>query len=80
MVRKGFLLKTDKVLPMDWVAAANGDHVALNVDATGLDSLPNFEEKHYVRADEAVSVAETAGRQPGIPIGAAARRSYGIRR
>jgi uncharacterized protein YrrD len=71
VVRKGFLLKTDKVLPMDWVAAANGDRVALTLDATGLDSLPNFEEKHYVRADEAVSVAETAGGSPALQSGAA---------
>jgi uncharacterized protein YrrD len=64
VVRKGFLLKTDKVLPIDWVAAANGDRVALTLDATSLDSLPNFEEKHYVRTDETLSVAETTGGSP----------------
>src|SRR5205085_12489883 len=57
VVRKGFLLKTDKVLPIDWVAAANGDQISLTPEATGLDDLPNFEEKHYVRSDDAVAVA-----------------------
>src|SRR6266536_3335386 len=61
VVRKGFLLKTDKVLPIDWVATANGDQISLTPDATGLDSLPNFEEKHYIRADDAVAVAEGEG-------------------
>src|SRR5258705_2271535 len=64
VVRKGFLLKSDKVLPIDWVAAADGDHISLTPDATGLDNLPNFEEKHYIRSDDAVAVAEAEGLSP----------------
>jgi uncharacterized protein YrrD len=64
VVRKGFLLKTDKVLPIDWVAAADGDHISLTPDATGLDNLPNFEEKHYIRSDDAVAVTEAEGLSP----------------
>jgi uncharacterized protein YrrD len=52
VVRKGFLLKTDKVVPIDWVGAAEGDHVSLTSGATALDDLPNFEETHYIRADD----------------------------
>jgi len=64
VVRKGFLLKSDKVLPIDWVSAAEGDHISLTTHATGLDSLPNFEEKHYIRSDDSVAVAETEGLNP----------------
>jgi uncharacterized protein YrrD len=63
VVRKGTLLKTDKVLPIEWVAAANGDHVVLTPEAGSFDSLPEFEEEHYVRTDdpEATPELERAG-------------------
>ncbi len=61
VVRKGFLLKTDKVLPIDWVAAAEGDRISLTPDAAGLDDLPNFEEKHYIRSDDTAAMAEADG-------------------
>jgi uncharacterized protein YrrD len=64
VVRKGFLLKKDKVVPIDWVDAAAGDHVSLKPEATGLDELPNFEEQHYVRSDEAVAITEIEGVSP----------------
>ena len=64
VVRKGVLLKSDKILPMDWVAAADGDRISLTPNATGLDLLPNFEEKHYIRSDDAVAVAEGEGINP----------------
>lgn len=53
VVRKGFLFKQDKVVPIDLIAFAAEDQVALRSDADDLELLPNFEEEHYVVLDEA---------------------------
>ncbi len=51
VVRKGFLLHSDKVLPIDQVAQADEDQITLDPDATNLADLPDFEEKHYVSVE-----------------------------
>ena len=64
VVRKGVLLKKDRVVPVDWVSAANGDHVALTPGKKSFKELPDFEEEHYIPAADAVTVAEGLGTLP----------------
>jgi uncharacterized protein YrrD len=52
VVRKGFLFKEDKVVPVDLVASAVEDTVALRPDAGDLQTLPDFEEERLVIVDE----------------------------
>lgn len=52
VVRKGLLFKEDKAVPVDLVASATEDTVALRPDAGDLETLPPFEEEHYVIVDE----------------------------
>jgi uncharacterized protein YrrD len=52
VVRKGFLFKEDKVVPVDLVASAIEDAVTLRPDAGDLEVLPDFEEEHLVIVDE----------------------------
>src|SRR5436309_1374760 len=54
VVRKGALFKTDKVLPVGMVASTDPDRVRLRPDAEALAGLPDFEETHYVAADNGV--------------------------
>jgi len=50
VVRKGFLLTEDKVVPIELVESATEDQVTLR-KMGDLESLPNFEETQYVRVD-----------------------------
>ncbi len=52
VVRKGFLLTHDKVVPIELVEDATEQQITLREDAGDLDALPPFEETHYVLADE----------------------------
>jgi len=52
VVRKGLLLKEDKVVPVSLIASAQGDQVVLRESANGLEDLPLFEEKHYIPVHE----------------------------
>jgi uncharacterized protein YrrD len=73
VVRRGWLFKTDKVLPVDSIARTADDRVVLRADAGDLDQLPDFEEKQYILVDEQEMVrqAEAAGGPP-VPVASAA--------
>jgi uncharacterized protein YrrD len=53
VVRKGFLFTEDKVVPIDMIASATDDHVVLRSGVGNLDTLPLFEETHYIPLEEA---------------------------
>ena len=48
VIRQGFLFTEDKVVPIGLFQNASKDRAVLRKDATDLDSLPRFEETHYV--------------------------------
>jgi sporulation protein YlmC with PRC-barrel domain len=52
VVRKGFLLTEDKVVPVDLIGAATQKGVTLQGEVSDFEALPLFEETHYVRATE----------------------------
>jgi uncharacterized protein YrrD len=54
VVRKGFLLPEDKLVPIDMIASATEDHVTLRPDAGDLHTLPLFEDTYYVPLEEVV--------------------------
>ncbi len=49
VVRKGFLFTEDKVIPIDLIGAATEEGVTLRENVGDLQTLPLFEETHYVR-------------------------------
>lgn len=49
VVRKGVLLTEDKVIPIDLIESATEDRVTIRT-AGDLETLPPFEEKHFVQA------------------------------
>jgi uncharacterized protein YrrD len=51
VVRKGFLLTEDKVVPIALVRDANDERVTLEQEAGTLDDLPPFEETQYLPMD-----------------------------
>jgi uncharacterized protein YrrD len=52
MIKKGFLLPVDKVVPISLIGPIVDDHVTLRKNAGDLESLPNFKETHYISVDE----------------------------
>ena len=52
VVKKGWLLPEDKVVPMSMVHSSHDDRVVLNEGVTEFDKLPPFEAKHYVEATD----------------------------
>lgn len=52
VVRKGFLFTQDKVVPIGLVAEATEERVTLRDDIGDLQALPDFEETHFVVANE----------------------------
>jgi uncharacterized protein YrrD len=48
VVRKGFLITTDKVVPISLIGPATEERVTLRGDKEELEALPDFEERHYV--------------------------------
>jgi uncharacterized protein YrrD len=72
IVRKGMLFKKDKVLPVTMVAAAEPERVSLRPDAGDLSHVPDFEEAHYVMADDATpaAAARATDEAPAISPGA----------
>lgn len=52
VVKKGFLLTVDKVVPVSLIGPTIDDHVTLRETAGDLETLPNFEETHYVLLGE----------------------------
>jgi uncharacterized protein YrrD len=57
IVRKGLFFPEDKVLPLSMIQSAEGDRVTLRSSAGDLESLPPFEEAHYVPLSEEESQA-----------------------
>lgn len=58
VVEKGFLLTTDKVVPVSLIGPIVDDEVTLREDAGDLEQLPDFVEEEYVLlADERARVA-----------------------
>jgi uncharacterized protein YrrD len=51
IVEKGFLLTTDKVVPMNLVQNATEEQVTLRKDLDDLEALPDFEETHFVETE-----------------------------
>ncbi len=51
VVKKGFLLPVDKVLPVDMIDSSDDDRVRLKEGLDKLDSLPDFYESEYISAD-----------------------------
>jgi uncharacterized protein YrrD len=58
VVEKGFLFVTDRVVPIALVDKATAERVVLREDVEDLESLPRFEQAHYVPVEE----LEDAGR------------------
>lgn len=54
VIRKGLLLKKDKVIPISMIQDTEGDEVHLRPfpSKIDLDSLPDYEETHYVMNSE----------------------------
>ena len=51
VVRKGFLLPEDKVVPMSMIGTTTEDSVTLRSDADDLDSLPDYRETDYIEIE-----------------------------
>lgn len=52
VVEKGWLLKEDKVVPMDMIKSASAEKAVLNEGVKDFNELPPFEETHYLRANQ----------------------------
>ena len=55
IVRQGFIFTEDKTVPVDYFYSESAESVVLRSDIDDLDSLPKFEETHYVPAHFAES-------------------------
>lgn len=66
VVRKGFLVKEDKVVPISLIAEATDEQIKLRDDARDLHALPLFEDKHYVMSGESGGSVITQP-IPGMP-------------
>lgn len=53
VVQKGWLLPADKVVPIAMISSATDEKIVLNEDIRDFDTLPAFEETHYVELTEA---------------------------
>jgi uncharacterized protein YrrD len=48
VIRTGFLIGTDKVVPVSLIGPATEERVTLRGDKAELEALPDFEERHYI--------------------------------
>ncbi len=48
VVRKGFLISEDKIIPLHLVVSTSANRVSLGQDAGPLDELPPFEQTRYI--------------------------------
>jgi uncharacterized protein YrrD len=58
VVKKGFLFTKDKVVPLDRVETATEDQVVLKEGTGDPDDFPDFEETHYIQAQESGKFAK----------------------
>ncbi|HLY29145.1 MAG TPA: PRC-barrel domain-containing protein [Aggregatilineales bacterium] len=61
VLRKGFILPEDKVVPIQHVVEANDQHVVLKDSAERVRDLPPFEEKYYVPSNDEIGIDYTTG-------------------
>jgi sporulation protein YlmC with PRC-barrel domain len=52
IVRQGLVASTDRVVPIEWVAAAEAGGIRLRPDSGKVNELPQYMEEQYVVADE----------------------------
>jgi uncharacterized protein YrrD len=52
VVQKGLLFTEDKVVPAEWIASTPENEVILKQDTVDVESLPDFEETHYLPVEE----------------------------
>jgi uncharacterized protein YrrD len=58
VVKKGFLFTKDKVVPIDLVETTDEDQVVLKEGPQTPEDFPDFEETHYIQAQESGSFAK----------------------
>jgi uncharacterized protein YrrD len=85
VVKKGFLFTTDKVVPIEHVETTTEDRVELKAGPGDPDEFPDFEETHYIKAQESETFAkrELGGKKPlawyyPLPGGAWWRTGMGV--
>jgi uncharacterized protein YrrD len=54
VVQKGFLFTDDKVVPVTSIGTVSADRVILRSYKDNLEEYPDFEESHYIAAEDAV--------------------------
>lgn len=66
VVEEGFLFTEDKVVPVEWLSTATDDRVILKKSEEDMESLPNFEETHFIpwRERDAVETYPPGYAQP----------------
>ena len=52
VIREGFLFTSDKVVPVDWISVTSEDAIVLNASKDKVNTLPDFEETHYVPRED----------------------------
>ncbi|MBI5031984.1 MAG: PRC-barrel domain-containing protein [Chloroflexi bacterium] len=52
ILRKGLILTQDKVVPVDLLVEGVNDQIIMRLDPNKLDELPDYQETHYVLANE----------------------------
>ena len=83
VVQKGWLLREDKVVPLEMIDSANNERVELNEKVEDYEDLPPFEETHFVNAagEEAYSERSADADVPASywypPMGYLAHPTYG---
>lgn len=83
VVQKGWLLREDKVVPLEMIDSANKERIELNEKVEDYEDLPPFEETHYVNAagEEAYSEGSADANIPASywypPMGYLAHPTYG---
>ncbi|MEE4112535.1 MAG: PRC-barrel domain-containing protein [Desulfobacteraceae bacterium] len=85
VVKKGFLFTKDKVVPLDHVETTTEDRVVLKEGPGDPEDFPDFEETHYIQAQESGKFAnrELGGIRPlawyyPLPGGAWWRSGMGV--
>ncbi len=66
VVQKGFLFTDDKLVPMTSLRTVTSDRITLNTNKDDLEEYPDFEESHYLTAEDAIPPA-TGNTNPIYP-------------
>jgi uncharacterized protein YrrD len=65
VIRKGALIPEEKVIPVDLVAESDEDRIRLRPFEADFDSLPNFEDTHFVLTGEDDAVLGDRAQETG---------------